>query len=557
MTPSATTKETDDKTQAEAMESEEGIVEIPDDDFDDEDEEDMEEEEEDEADDTKVTEEDMFKKQSPQPQLAGATPAKPAPSRVLEPGEVVDDDDLDDDDDEDDDDEDDDSSDEDDEEDEEGEDEADSDEEMAGSADSSMASEREENSNASSSMAIGGVGDSNVKKAVIKLPPLPAGLTVSAVPRSNTESPGSAGEGVPPVKQRRKRATKAEMAERRAKAEAEAKERMMRGDSAPGKRRGRKPRPPEEKARIAEEKRMAKLAEKVTKNDKITLPIVYSMEFQAKRKRARLDAQEDEELEEMAEEGGKKRKRGRQRKELSQEELDKREEARKAQYEKFKKKKQEEKEKRLERNKALREHRQKRKTEERAKKEAFEKRMQELKANFLDENSHLSANAEDGGGGGGSGTPGGPDESSQDRNRRFGSLGNHEMKELHVIRSVTAETLFEYKWPPANKNAEHYFLQEQICEYLNIKSFKRKYPNMPRRPVDVQERDFLVEMKIVNETQADLGLMAIPSSLVLDIMSQDYYDKYEEYMAVVTERKDRSMRQSESILHKLYLENCI
>ena len=67
-------------------------------------------------------------------------------------------------------------------------------------------------------------------------------------------------------KPRRKRATKAEMAERRAKAEAEAREKAlrMRGETPQGKRRGRKPRPPEEKARIAEEKRMAKQAEKVT-----------------------------------------------------------------------------------------------------------------------------------------------------------------------------------------------------------------------------------------------------------------------------------------------------
>ena len=246
------------------MESEEGIVEIPDDDFD---EEDIEEEEEyEEGDGTKVTEEDMFKKQSPQ--LAGAVAANSvmaaapgAPGRrVLEPGEVIDGDDVDEDDDDDDDeDEDDDTSDEDDDEDEE--DDADSDEDMAGSADSSMASEKEENSNASSSAVAGGAGDSSVKKAVIKLPPLPAGLTVSAVQRSNTESPGSAPEE--PVKKRRKRATKAEMAERRAKAEAEAREKALRGET-PGKRRGRKPRPPEEKARIAEEKRMAKQAEKVT-----------------------------------------------------------------------------------------------------------------------------------------------------------------------------------------------------------------------------------------------------------------------------------------------------
>ena len=244
------------------MESEEGIVEIPDDDFD---EEDIEEEEEyEEGDGTKVTEEDMFKKQSPQ--LAGAvaansvmTAAPGAPGRVLEPGEVIDGDEDEDDEDDDDEDEDDDSSDEDDDEDEE--DDADSEEDMVGSADSSMASEKEENSNASSSAAVSGAGDSSVKKAVIKLPPLPAGLTVSAVQRSNTESPGSAAEE--PVKKRRKRATKAEMAERRAKAEAEAREKALRGET-PGKRRGRKPRPPEEKARIAEEKRMAKQAEKVT-----------------------------------------------------------------------------------------------------------------------------------------------------------------------------------------------------------------------------------------------------------------------------------------------------
>ena len=74
---------------------------------------------------------------------------------------------------------------------------------------------------------------------------------------NNIKSPGSAVEEVSPVKKRRKRATKAEMAERRAKAEADAREQVLKGEQQPGKRRGRKPRPPEEKARIAEEKRMA------------------------------------------------------------------------------------------------------------------------------------------------------------------------------------------------------------------------------------------------------------------------------------------------------------
>ena len=44
--------------------------------------------------------------------------------------------------------------------------------------------------------------------------------------------------------------------------------------------------------------------------------------------------------------------------------------------------------------------------------------------------------------------------------------------------------------------------------------------------------------------QADLGLTAIPSTQILDIMSNDFYEKYEEYRTVVAERKDRTMRQT-------------
>ena len=46
------------------------------------------------------------------------------------------------------------------------------------------------------------------------------------------------------------------------------------------------------------------------------------------------------------------------------------------------------------------------------------------------------------------------------------------------------------------------------------------------------------------QIKADLGLTAIPSTEVLDIMSRDFYDKYDEYMAVSAERKDRTLRQT-------------
>lgn len=218
----------------------------------------------------------------------------------------------------------------------------------------------------------------------------------------------------------------------------------------------------------------------------------------------------------------------------------------------------------------LRENRKKRKEEERKQREAYDKRMQELKASFLDENSHLSTgevNADN------TTVNATLDETSQgswtNSQRSRHSLGNFEMNALGPVKQVkanhqsmfiisiivcfiffwnafkvTAETLFEYRWPLEGKNSEHYFLQEQVCEYLDLKSFKRRYPQIYRRKVDTEERDFLVEMRVVNETQADLGLTALLSSTVLDIMSTDYYEKYDAYMQVVMERKDKVMRQS-------------
>ena len=89
------------------------------------------------------------------------------------------------------------------------------------------------------------------------------------------------------------------------------------------------------------------------------------------------------------------------------------------------------------------------------------------------------------------------DETSQSSVTRT----NLEMSALDLIKDVTAETLFEYKWPLEGKHSEHYFLQEQVSEYLGVKSFKRRYPVVDRRKINHDERDFLVEMRAVNETQ--------------------------------------------------------
>ena len=43
--------------------------------------------------------------------------------------------------------------------------------------------------------------------------------------------------------------------------------------------------------------------------------------------------------------------------------------------------------------------------------------------------------------------------------------------------SIAAENLVEYQWPP-DSSGDYYMLQEQVSTFLNIKSFKRKYPGI-------------------------------------------------------------------------------
>lgn len=71
---------------------------------------------------------------------------------------------------------------------------------------------------------------------------------------------------------------------------------------------------------------------------------------------------------------------------------------------------------------------------------------------------------------------------------------------------VSAEEVAEYQWPANDRLADMYMLQEQIALYLGVKSFKRKYPDLKRRPVEPQEREYLQEKGIVSETMCDLGI---------------------------------------------------
>lgn len=116
-----------------------------------------------------------------------------------------------------------------------------------------------------------------------------------------------------------------------------------------------------------------------------------------------------------------------------------------------------------------------------------------------------------------------------------------EEEKEEIKREFPPENLFEYMWP--QENGEFYILQEQICDYLNVKSFKRKYPDLVRRTVDIAEKKFLREKGVVTEMQCDLGLTALKSEEVLELLSKDYPDHYKEYIKVLREKEQQTLTE--------------
>ena len=77
-------------------------------------------------------------------------------------------------------------------------------------------------------------------------------------------------------------------------------------------------------------------------------------------------------------------------------------------------------------------------------------------------------------------------------------------------KPVTVQQIVEYCWPPQSclphgEKPEWLMIQEQISEYLGVKSFKRKYPSIKRRQVEMEERNYLQENGFVSENMCDMG----------------------------------------------------
>ncbi|XP_062852012.1 PHD finger protein 10 isoform X2 [Trichomycterus rosablanca] len=109
-----------------------------------------------------------------------------------------------------------------------------------------------------------------------------------------------------------------------------------------------------------------------------------------------------------------------------------------------------------------------------------------------------------------------------------------------------AENLTEYKWPP-DETGEYYMLQEQVSEYLGVTSFKRKYPDLERRDLSHKEKVYLREQNVITETQCTLGLTALRSDEVIDLMIKEYPAKHAEYSIILQERERQRIAKEYSV----------
>nr|CDJ81292.1 PHD finger protein 10-like [Haemonchus contortus] len=104
-------------------------------------------------------------------------------------------------------------------------------------------------------------------------------------------------------------------------------------------------------------------------------------------------------------------------------------------------------------------------------------------------------------------------------------------------RQIEVKDLIEYEWPL--KSGDKYFLQEQVGDLLDIKSFSRKFPEMSRRKVEKVERDWLCATynihQTMNETQLR-DLCAMRSVEIHDLMASEYPAIYQEFQKITAER---------------------
>ncbi|TPP62170.1 Phd finger protein 10 [Fasciola gigantica] len=109
--------------------------------------------------------------------------------------------------------------------------------------------------------------------------------------------------------------------------------------------------------------------------------------------------------------------------------------------------------------------------------------------------------------------------------------------------AVNLDDIFEYDWAdsdsesPDGKLKESYMVQELLADYLKVKSFKRKYPDLARRTMDAYERSWLQQEGLVPVGRADLGLTALRTDEVMRLLQDDYPEVHAELSGLFQRRR--------------------
>ena len=120
-----------------------------------------------------------------------------------------------------------------------------------------------------------------------------------------------------------------------------------------------------------------------------------------------------------------------------------------------------------------------------------------------------------------------------------------------LLSCTHAKQLIEYQWPL--NGGEFYLFQEQVCAYLNIKSFKRKYPNIKQRKLEADEIEYLRTNYKINHNKYTLGLTALKSADVCDMMMKKYPEKFKEFCEAMKEKEKQKIIKYKERLKKTRL----
>lgn len=54
-------------------------------------------------------------------------------------------------------------------------------------------------------------------------------------------------------------------------------------------------------------------------------------------------------------------------------------------------------------------------------------------------------------------------------------------------------------------NDYRFIVQEHLSEFLGVKAFRRRYPDLHRRTLDITEKEQLKKLAIIRESECKLG----------------------------------------------------